>query len=39
VKILPPAGQNDPELYGAVTEVGIGKCRGTSAATTAPRIL
>ena len=25
VKILPPAGQNDPELYGAVTEVGIGK--------------
>jgi len=25
VKILPPAAQNDPELYGAVTEVGIGK--------------
>ena len=25
VKILPPAGQNDPELYGAVTEVAIGK--------------
>lgn len=25
VKILPPNGQNDPELYGAVTEVGIGK--------------
>lgn len=25
VKVLPPAGQNDPELYGAVTEVGIGK--------------
>jgi subtilase family protein len=25
VKILPPAGQNDPELYGAITEVGIGK--------------
>jgi len=25
VKILPPAGHNDPELYGAVTEVGIGK--------------
>lgn len=25
VKILPPAGQNDPELYGAVTEIGIGK--------------
>jgi hypothetical protein len=25
VKILPPAGQNDPELYGAITEVAIGK--------------
>lgn len=25
VKILPPQAQNDPELYGAVTEVGIGK--------------
>lgn len=25
VKILPPTGQNDPELYGAVTEVGIEK--------------
>ena len=25
VKILPPNAQNDPELYGAVTEVGIGK--------------
>jgi len=25
VKVLPPAGQNEPELYGAVTEVGIGK--------------
>lgn len=25
VKILPPDAQNDPELYGAVTEVGIGK--------------
>jgi len=25
VKILPPTGQNDPELYGAITEVGIGK--------------
>lgn len=25
VKILPPAGQNDPELYGAVMEIGIGK--------------
>lgn len=25
VKILPPKAQNDPELYGAVTEVGIGK--------------
>lgn len=25
VKILPPAGQNDPELYGAITEVGINK--------------
>lgn len=25
VKILPAAGQNDPELYGAITEVGIGK--------------
>jgi hypothetical protein len=35
VKILPPAGQNDPEHSGAVTEVGIGKCRDTSAATTA----
>jgi hypothetical protein len=25
VKILPPAGQNDPELYGAITAVGIAK--------------
>jgi hypothetical protein len=25
VKILPPAGQNDPELYGAITEIGIAK--------------
>ncbi len=25
VKILPPTKQNDPELYGAVTEVGIAK--------------
>ena len=25
VKILPPRTQNDPELYGAVTEVGIAK--------------
>lgn len=25
VKILPPKAQNDPELYGAVTEVGVGK--------------
>lgn len=25
VKILPPKGQNDPDLYGSVTEVGIGK--------------
>lgn len=25
VKILPPVGQNDPELYGAVTEVGLCK--------------
>ena len=25
VKILPPQAQNDPELYGAVTEVGVGK--------------
>ena len=25
VKILPPQTQNDPELYGAVTEVGVGK--------------
>lgn len=25
VKVLPPAGQNDPELYGAITEVGIDK--------------
>jgi hypothetical protein len=24
VKILPPTGQNRPELYGAITEVGIG---------------
>jgi Subtilase family len=23
VKILPPAGQNDPELYGAITETGV----------------
>jgi len=32
VKILPPAGQNDPELYGAITEVGI-----TKAEARAPR--
>jgi hypothetical protein len=25
VKVLPPNAQNDPELYGAVTEVGIAK--------------
>jgi hypothetical protein len=25
VKILPPNAQNDPELYGAVMEVGVGK--------------
>ena len=25
VKVLPPNAQNDPELYGAVTEIGIGK--------------
>jgi hypothetical protein len=25
VKILPPAGQNDPMLYGEITAVGIGK--------------
>ena len=25
VKVLPPNAQNDPALYGAVTEVGIGK--------------
>jgi hypothetical protein len=25
VKILPPAGQNDPALYGAVTELGMAK--------------
>lgn len=25
VKILPPAGQNDPELYGAITDTGIRK--------------
>ena len=25
VKILPPAGQNDPELYGAITEAGVAK--------------
>ena len=24
VKILPPAGQNDPDLYGAITGLGIG---------------
>ena len=23
VKILPPVGQNDPELYGAITETGV----------------
>jgi Subtilase family len=32
VKILPPAGQNDPELYGAITGAGIAK-----AETHAPR--
>lgn len=30
VKILPPAAQNDPELYGAVTEVGIGKAEAAA---------
>lgn len=25
VKVLPPAGQNEPELYGSITEVAIGK--------------
>ncbi|TQF78654.1 S8 family peptidase [Elioraea sp. Yellowstone] len=25
VKILPPAGQNDPDLYGAITALSIGK--------------
>ncbi|RNJ42305.1 hypothetical protein B5V01_28840 [Mesorhizobium erdmanii] len=25
VKVLPPTGQNDPELYGAITAVGIDK--------------
>ncbi|MEB0284298.1 S8 family peptidase [Sphingomonas sp. 10B4] len=32
VKVLPPNAQNDPELYGAVTEIGIGR-----AETQAPR--
>ncbi|MFC5384659.1 S8 family peptidase [Aquamicrobium segne] len=32
VKILPPAGQHDPELYGAITETGI-----TKAEARAPR--
>lgn len=30
VKVLPPNAQNDPELYGAVTEVGIGKAEATA---------
>ena len=30
VKILPPQGQNEPELYGAVTEVGITKVERNS---------
>ena len=25
VKVLPPRGQNDPELYGSITEIGIGE--------------
>ena len=38
VKILPPAGQNDPELYGAITEVGIKKAGGASS-TSSARVL
>ena len=30
VKVLPPNAQNDPKLYGAVTEVGIGKAEATA---------
>lgn len=30
VKVLPPNAQNDPELYGAITEVGIGKAEAAS---------
>ena len=30
VKILPPRGQNGPELYGAITEIGIGKVERSS---------
>ena len=30
VKVLPPNAQNDPELYGAVTEVGIGKAEAAA---------
>ena len=32
VKILPPRGENGPELYGAITEMGVGKVE-----TQAPR--
>lgn len=30
VKVLPPNAQNDPQLYGAVTEVGIGKAEAAA---------
>lgn len=30
VKILPPRGQNGPELYGAITVIGIGKVERSS---------
>lgn len=36
VKVLPPTGQNEPELYGAVTEIGIGKAE--AAAPRRPRV-
>ena len=37
VKVLPPRGQNDPQLYGAITEIGVGKAEDR--APRRPRVL
>ena len=37
VKVLPPRGQNDSQLYGAITEIGIGKAEAR--APRRPRVL